>query len=85
MKVFLLRKMFYRSAADKRPRWGIVLCEWEGLSLLRVQSPDNVMPSVLAIATEQFFTCLFFVRWDINPLCDLVNSFAGWSLVLSCW
>jgi hypothetical protein len=52
MKACLIRKIAYKSAADKRPRWGFVLAEREGLALLLVPSTKDGQPHGLVIATE---------------------------------
>lgn len=53
MKACIIRKVPYRLRGTTRIVWGIVLCEREGLSLLWVQSPDNINPHLIVIATEQ--------------------------------
>ena len=52
MKACLIRKIVYRSSADKRPRWGFILVEREGLSLLLVPSRGDSQPHLLVLASE---------------------------------
>ncbi len=59
--------MPYRWPHSTRLLWGYVLCEREGLSLLFVQSPDNVRSSVIAITTEHVEDMVYV---DVN-----VNNF----------
>lgn len=67
MKACIIRKVPYRLRGTTRIVWGIVLCEREGLSLLWVQSPDNIRPHLVVIATEHEADKIFV---DVN-----VNNF----------
>jgi hypothetical protein len=67
MKACIIRKVPYLLRGTSRIVWGIVLCEREGLSLLFVQSPDNIRPNVIVIATEHEADKIFV---DVN-----VNNF----------
>lgn len=68
MKACIIRRAPYLLRGTSRIVWAIILCETEGLALLWVQSPDNVMPSILAVATEHVTDKVFV---DVN-----VNTFA---------
>lgn len=68
MKPCIIRRVPYLLRGTSRILWAIVLCETEGLALLWVQTPDNVIPSTLVIATEHVAEKVFV---DVN-----VNTFA---------
>jgi hypothetical protein len=51
MKACIVRKVVYK-AADKRPRWGFILAEREGLALLLVPSGKDGQSHSLVIAAE---------------------------------
>ncbi|HOX55614.1 MAG TPA: hypothetical protein P5205_05565 [Candidatus Paceibacterota bacterium] len=68
MKPYIIRRVPYLLRGTSRIVWGIVLCETEGLALLWVQTPDNVIPSIVVIATESVTDKVFV---DVN-----VNTFA---------
>jgi len=51
MKACIIRKVVYR-ATDKRPRWGFVLAEREGLALLLVPCAEDGQSHSLHIAAE---------------------------------
>jgi hypothetical protein len=59
MKPCIIRKIVYRSATDKRPSWGFVLAEREGLALLFVPSPDDKQSHSMVIAAENVPERLF--------------------------
>ncbi len=59
MKACLIRKIVYRSAAEKRPTWGFVLLEREGLALVFVPSPDDKRSHSIVITTENVPERLF--------------------------
>lgn len=52
MKPCIIRKIIYRSSAEKRPTWGFVLAEREGLALLFIPSPDDKRSHSIVIAAE---------------------------------
>ena len=52
MKACIIRKVVYRNSAHKRPAWGFILAEREGLALLFVPSPDDKRSHSIVIATE---------------------------------
>jgi hypothetical protein len=51
MKACIIRKVVYR-ASDKRPRWGFILSEREGLALLLIPSAKDGQSHSLHITAE---------------------------------
>jgi hypothetical protein len=59
VKPCIIRKIVYRSSAEKRPTWGFVLAEREGLALLFIPSPDDKRSHSIVIAAENVPERLF--------------------------
>jgi|SRR5512137_668928 hypothetical protein len=58
MKACIIRKVVYR-ASDKRPRWGFVLSEREGLALLLIPRAKDGQSHALVIAAENITDRVF--------------------------
>ena len=54
-----MRKVPYRIGGTNRLRWGVILAERQGLSLLFIHKPDEDRPHSIVVATENVAERIF--------------------------